>query len=154
MRSCRQARGRTTFLSLLFGDLKPGDQVMGQFCPSHQPKPTHSIPTPPPPRRQAAETVFLSSSSLSLPFLFLKKIDAWQKGPSCVGLWPASELSKARPVLRTPFPGKAGATGQILRLLSHHQGASSGASQGNSRRLVRRRKGFALIPNSQDRTYT
>lgn len=34
----------------------------------------------------------------SLPFLFLKKISAWQKGPSCGDLWPPSGLSKGPPV--------------------------------------------------------
>lgn len=59
-------------------------------------------PPPPSPRRHAADTVFLSSSSLSLPFLFLKKIAALQKGPSCVGLGPPSALRKAPPALGTP----------------------------------------------------
>ena len=68
--------------------------------------PSHPTPPSPSPRRQDEETVFLSSSSLSFPFLFLKKIAVRQRGPSCGGLWPPSALSKALLVLRTPFPGR------------------------------------------------
>lgn len=97
---------------LLFGDLRAGSQVMGQFgyIPSTVTDPfcPHPIPPQPSPspRRQDEETVFLSSPSLSFPFLFLKKIAFRQRGPSCGGLWPPSALSKALLVLRTPFPGR------------------------------------------------
>lgn len=82
------------------------------LIPSTKKRPILS-PPPPSPRRQAADTVFLSSSSLSLPFLFLKKIAARQKEPSCGGLWPPSALSKAPLVLGTPFQGRCGPPGKF-----------------------------------------
>lgn len=104
------AKGKT--FPLLFGDLRAGSQVTGQFghIASTLTDPFCPHPTPPPPshRRQDEEPVFLSSSSLSFPFLFLKKIAIRQRGPSCGGLWPPSALSKALLVLRTPFPSREG----------------------------------------------
>lgn len=81
--------------------------------PSTKKRPILSPPPTFPPRRQAADTVFLSSSSVSLPFLFLKKIAARQKEPSCSGLWPPSVLSKAPLVLGTPFQGRCGPPGKF-----------------------------------------
>lgn len=84
---------------------------MGIVVSPSQPKKRPILSPPPPspsPRRQAADTVFLSSSSLSLPFLFLKKIATRQKEPSCGGLRPPSVLSKAPLVLGTPFQGSCG----------------------------------------------
>lgn len=84
---------------------------MGQFgfISSTQKRPI-LFPSPFSHRRQAADTVFLSSSS-SLPFLFLKKIAAQQKGPSCGGLCPPSAFCKAPLVLRSSFRGKRGPPG-------------------------------------------
>lgn len=62
---------------------------------------SHSHPS----RKLQAPFSFLPPPSL--PFLFLKKIAAWQKGPSCGGLWPPSGLSKG-PWSSEPLPRKAG----------------------------------------------
>jgi hypothetical protein len=88
----------------------------------------HSLLAPRP-KRQVSDTAFLPSSSS--PFLFLKKIVAWQKGPSCGDLWPPSVLSKALMVLKT-LPREGGRpVGKVSN--SHQQRTSSGASERNSR---------------------
>lgn len=117
---------------------------------SHLPKTTHSLLPPPSPRRQAVDAVFLSSSSLPLPFLFLKKIAARQKGPSCRRSLAAQRAQQGATGFRNPFLGKAWAAGHIQKLPRHQRGASSGASRCNSRHLARRRNTPALIPNSQN----
>lgn len=73
-------------------------------------------------------TLFFFLPPPSLPFLFLKKIAARQKGPSCGGLWLCKALSKAPPVLGT-LSRKAWAAWHNLKVPRRPQGSSNGASQ-------------------------
>lgn len=99
-------------------------------------------------------TLFSFLPPPSLPFLFLKKIAARQKGPSCGGLWLREALSKAPPVLGTPSWGRRWPPGTLLTLPRCPRGSLSRASRCNSGSLMRRRKDPALIPNSENHVST
>lgn len=89
---------------------------MGCFglIPSTKKRPILSHPHPHPGSKLGTVFSFLSPPSVSLFFLlFVKKIAAWQKEPSCGGLWPPSALSKAPLVLRIPFQGRCGLPGKF-----------------------------------------
>lgn len=111
------------------------------------------FPSPFSHRRQAADTVFLSSSSLS-PFFIFKENSRPAEG---------AQLRRSLAVQRAPqgaagpqklFPGKAWAAGHILKLPRRQRGAWSGASGCNSGHLARRWKAPALIPNSESHVST
>lgn len=100
------------------------------------------FPSPFSHRRQAADTVFLSSSSLS-PFFIFKENSRPAEG---------AQLRRSLAVQRAP--GKAWAAGHILKLPRRQRGAWSGASGCNSGHLARRWKAPALIPNSESHVST
>lgn len=111
------------------------------------------FPSPFSHRRQAADTVFLSSSSLS-PFFIFKENSRPAEG---------AQLRRSLAVQRAPqgaagpqklFPGKAWAAGHILKLPRRQRGAWSRASGCNSGHLARRWKAPALIPNSESHVST
>lgn len=151
MRSHRQALAEGHDFPLLIGDLRVGSQVIGQFGLISSNKNDHSLP--PTPRRQAVDTVFLSSSSLS-PFFIFKENSRPAEGAQLRRSLAAQCTQQGAAGPRNPFLGKALAAGHILTLPGRPRGSSSGASRRNSRYLVRRRKDPALIPNSENHIAT
>lgn len=67
-------------------------------------------PPPPSPRRHAADTVFLSSSSLS-PFFIFKENSRPAEGPQLRWSRAAQRAQEGAAGPRNPFPGRRGLPG-------------------------------------------
>lgn len=84
--------------------------MIGQFGLINSNKNDHSLP--PTPRRQAADTVFLSSSSLS-PFFIFKENSRPAEGAQLRRSLAARSAQQGAAGPRNPFLGKALAAGNI-----------------------------------------
>ena len=84
-------------------------------------------------------TVFSFLSAPCLPFFFIcKENSCLAEGAQLRRSLAAQRAQQGAAGPPNPFPGKMWAAGQILKLLRHRRGASSGVSQCNRGHLVRR----------------